>query len=93
MPEYFKAVDRLIESNCMGGRIELVLFCTPFDRLMQDYTLSDDLGHLYKLRAPYTMFGAMRDPHEKLVTELQKLREENRDLLAENARMRRRLDK
>ncbi len=87
--EYWQAIDVTVEKG--GPRVDLMLYGPPFDRLQQEYTLADNDGRFYRFRAPHVMSAAMRDAHEKLVTELQKLREENRDLLAENARMQKRL--
>lgn len=77
-----------------GPRTELILFGRPMDRLQQVYTYADELGGLYTIHASYYPITAVnRDRIEGLVTECQKLKEENRDLLAENARLRRRLER
>lgn len=72
-----------------GRRTALFVYGQPIDRLQCDLTLADSLGRLYTFRSAHYSEGWPREHNEKLIAELQRTKDENTQLLAENARLRR----
>ena len=88
--DYWRVFNEVIERH---GRTELVMYGMPGDRLQLDHTLTDG-KRFFVLRFSHPSLNALaRDAHERNVAEMMKLKAENTELLAENARLRRRLEK
>lgn len=73
--------------------VDIVMVRDPFSglgRLCDTFVCFDDEGKQYRLRCDrYPPSDAVAQQIEKLVTDNQRLRDENREVLAENARLRR----
>lgn len=92
-PRHDALANVLDQERAENGIVELAFFANEGDRLQLNRFLVDEKGRLYRFRDDAYGRGEWASHREKLVAELTKLKDENREVLAENARLRRASEK